>query len=53
VPISKKEQRKQRGVPRKSWRGTRRSRKYDGYRSRVGKPNGPGQPGNKAGRKAR
>lgn len=28
----------------------RRARKYHRYRARVGKPAGPGRPGNKAGR---
>jgi hypothetical protein len=50
MALSVKEQRKLRGVPRKSYRGTRNERKYGGYRRRVGKPNGPGVAGNKKGK---
>lgn len=46
---SNKEQRKLKGIPRKA-KTSRRERKYGGYRRRVGKPNGPGQPGNKKGK---
>jgi hypothetical protein len=49
---SKKQQRKLKGVPRKSTRrkmGDKRD-KYAAYRTRVGRPNGPGQPGNKKGK---
>lgn len=52
MAMSKKEQRKLKGIPRKSSRrrlGMKRD-KYAAYRARVGKPNGPGQPGNKKGR---
>ena len=50
MALSVKEQRKLKGVPRKSFRGTRHERKYGGYRRRVGKPAGPGRPGNKSGK---
>lgn len=46
---SVKDRRKLKGVPRKS-NDRRRARKYTAYRLRVGKPNGPGQPGNKRGK---
>jgi hypothetical protein len=46
---SVKEQRKLKGVPRKSNK-RRQERKYLSYRMRVGRPNGPGRPGNKAGK---
>jgi hypothetical protein len=46
---SVKEQRKLKGIPRKS-NTNRRTRKYAGYRMRVGRPLGPGVPGNKKGK---
>ena len=46
---SNKERRKLKGIPRKS-NARRQERKYKAYRNRVGKPNGPGKPGNKAGK---
>lgn len=46
---SVKERRKLKGIPRKA-NDKRRTRKYVAYRLRVGKPNGPGQAGNKKGK---
>jgi hypothetical protein len=46
---SNKERRKLKGIPRKA-NERRRNRKYVAYRNRVGKPNGRGISGNKAGR---
>lgn len=46
---SVKDRRKLKGIPRKANKA-RRDRKYVAYRNRVGKPNGPGNPGNKSGR---
>lgn len=49
---SKKQQRKLKGIPRKSSRrklGDKKD-KYAAYRNRVGKPRGRGVPGNKSGR---
>lgn len=46
---SVKERRKLKGVPSKS-NSHRQARKYIAYRNRVGKPNGPGVPGNKKGK---
>lgn len=48
---SKKQQRKLKGIPRKS-SARRQARKYITYRNRVGRPNGPGIPGNKSGKNA-
>lgn len=47
---SNKERRKLKGIPRKS-NAHRQKRKYIAYRNRVGRPAGPGKPGNKKGRK--
>jgi hypothetical protein len=49
MAASVKERRKLKGIPRKA-NDRRRTRKYAAYRLRVGKPNGPGQPGNKKGK---
>lgn len=47
-PTSKKTQKKRVRTSRGGQ--SRNDRKYERYRRRIGKPRGPGKPGNKAGR---